>query len=154
MVLMKRPPPGVTTRLAVESDGPALRDLERRCAVETEGVSVYYDRGDDYFAQQRLMPHQSSIVAEYEGRVVGLTSDAIRYVRIGGTRYRTGYAFHLRVDPQARGLYILPALNFATGDTVLTGRPLPIRSSFIAANNTQMLETIGGAQREALWEPR
>jgi hypothetical protein len=151
MSLVKRPAPGVTTRLATESDGPALRDLERRCAVETGGVSVYYDRGEDYFAQQRLMTHHVTSIAEYRGSIVGVLSDAIRRIRVAGTEYRASYRFHLRVDPGARGLGILPALNTSNSQLLLADRPLPIPSNFIAANNAQMLAAIGTEQSGTHW---
>ena len=151
MSLIKRPAPGVTTRLATEADGPALRDLELRCAVETGGVSVYYDRGEDYFAQQRLMPHHVSSVAEYEGRIVGVSSDAFRRVRVAGIEYKSTYRFHLRVDPTARGLGILPALNASQGALVFAERPLPIPTVFVAADNEQM-HAARGIQSELDWE--
>lgn len=161
MSLVKRPAPGVTVRLATQDDGPALRDLERRCAVETGGVSVYYDRGDDYFAQQRLMPHHGSSIAEYHGRVVGVSSDAFRDVRIAGVVQRVTYRFHMRIDPAARGLGILPALNTSQseflrssrfpGDASPWGRRPGISHVFIAVENEQMLKAIGPAQSSTHW---
>ncbi|MEO8458066.1 MAG: hypothetical protein ABI559_09660 [Chloroflexota bacterium] len=154
MALMKCPAPGVTTRLATESDARELRDLERRCPVETGGVSVYYDRGDDYFAQQRLMPHHVSSVAEYEGRIVGVSSDATHRIRVAGREYRATYRFHLRVDPIARGLGVLPALNASQGTFILGERPLAIPSVFVAEQNEQMLATRGPDQSDQDWETR
>ncbi len=151
MSLQKRPPAGVAVRFATEADGPGLRDLERRCAVEVGGVSVSYDRGDDYFAQHRLMEHHLTSVVEHEGRIVGVLSDAVRRIRVAGTEYRATYRFHLRVDPAERGQGILPALNSSNGREIFRERPLPIPSAFIAAENAQMLEMAGEAQREILW---
>ena len=154
MGLSKLPAPGVTTRLAIEADGPALRDLERRCPVETGGVSVYYDRGDDYFAQQRLMPHHVSSVAEYEGRIVGVTSDAIRQIRVAGTEYRATYRFHLRIAPETRGLGIMPAMNASQSERLFADRPLPIPQNYVAEENAQMLAALGTAQTEGNWPTR
>ena len=155
MSLMKCPAPGVTTRHATDADGPTLRDLERRSAVETGGVSVYYDRGDDYFAQQRLMPQHFSSVAEYENRIVGVSSDALCGIRVAGTEYRATYRFHLRIDPGARGLGILPALNASQSALLMgSGRPLPIAFMFVAAENEQMLAAAGPEQNAGRWETR
>jgi len=159
MGLAKRAALGVSIRRATEADGPALRDLERRCAVEADGVSVYYDRGDDYFAQQRLMPHHVSSVAEYQGRVVGVSSDAIHPVRIGGVTYSASYRFHLRIDPEARGLGIMPALNASQGDLLLfppeaapdTHWQPAIPHTYRAVGNEQIAAALGTAQTAADW---
>ncbi len=151
MSLIKQAAAGVTTRVATESDGPARRDLERRSAIETNGVSVYYDRGDDYFAQQRLMAQHQTSVAEYEGRIVGVMSDAIHPIRVAGVEYRATYRFHLRIDPGARGLGIMPALNSANGRFLMAERPLPIGSSFVAVDNEQMDTTLGPEQLSSRW---
>ena len=150
MWLTKQPAAGVTTRVATEADARALRDLERRCAVETGGVSVFYDRGDDYFAQQRLMPRHWSSVAEYEDRIVGVSSDAIHRIRVAGTEYRTTYRFHLRVDPEFRGLGILPALNVSQRLHIHADRPLPLPQVYVAAENAQAL-AVRGVQSEGDW---
>ena len=161
MGLVKRPAPGVSTRQATQDDGPTLRDLERRCAVDTGGVSVYYDRGDDYFAQQRLMPHHVSSIAEYHGRVVGVFSDAFHEVRIAGAVYRVSYRFHMRIDPAARGLGIFPALNTSQsaflsssvfpGDAAPSGWRPGIEHGYIAVGNEQMLTALGTTQTSTLW---
>lgn len=152
MSLMKLPVPGVITRPATDADGPALADLERRCAVEAGGVLTYYDRGDDYFAQQRLMDRHTSSIAEYDGRIVGVSSDAIRWLRICGADYHATYRFHLRVDPDTRGLGILPALNRSQGEVLMAERPLPIAFNFIAADNERMLNIGGPAVSEEHWK--
>jgi hypothetical protein len=151
MSLMKLPPPGVTTRLAAPADGPALRELERRCPVVRGNLSVSYDRGDDYFAQQRLMERQFSTVVEHEGRIVGIESDAIHPIRVGGELYQSTYRFHLRVDPDARGLGIWPALNVASGDLLFAERPFPIPHVLVAEDNEQMDAARGQAGSEADW---
>jgi hypothetical protein len=154
MGMMKRPAAGVTTRHAVDEDGPALRELERRCAVETGGVSVYYDRGDDYFAQQRLMPQHVTSVATYEGRIVGVSSDALHTIRVGSNEYRATYRFHLRVDPNTRGLGILPALNASQSVLLSFGRPMPITHTYIAEENAQMTAALGAVQTAGRWQTR
>lgn len=151
MSLLKRPAEGVTTRPASDADGPALRDLERRCPVETGGASIYYDRGDDYFAQQRQMAQHVTSVAEYDGRIVGVSSDAIHWIRVAGTDYRATYRFHLRVDPGARGLGIAPALNHSQGMLLEAARPLAIPHLYVAAENTQMLALRGPEQSGGDW---
>lgn len=150
--LMYEPAAGVTIRSAVEDDGPGLADLERRCPVEGGGISTVYDRGVDWFAQQRLMGEHITSVAELDGRIVGVMSDAPRVVRFDGNDVTLIYRFHLRVDPACRGMHIYPALNAHQGGRVVRRfGPRPVGISYIAASNDTMLGVTGGRQREMVW---
>jgi hypothetical protein len=145
--------PDVTVRDAQEpDDGPELAALERRCPVVVGGVEVEYDRGDDYFAQHRLMGEHATSVAECGGRVVGIFSESPRTVLIDGAPVQTSYRFHLRVDPDLRGKRVFPALNARQLERkLLAGPPYSLAASYVAVENETMLATIPEAMRESLW---
>lgn len=150
--LLIDPAPGVTVRTARLEDGPALRELELRCPIVAGDVAVTYDRGEDYFAQHRLMGSHFQSVAEYEGRIVGTFGESLRPLRVGGTTYLSSYRFHLRVEPACRGLGILPALNAHQSDMVFDVAPSrPIVNTFKSAENETVFATLGSAQREMEW---
>lgn len=147
------PAPGVTIRpVIVEQDGPALRELELRCPVVTGDVAVTYDRGEDYFAQQRLMGGHFQSVAEYEGRVVGTFAESLRPLRVAGAERLASYRFHLRVDPSCRGLGIFPALNLHQSGMIFDAVPTrPLVTVFTATENHAMLQTASEAVHELRW---
>lgn len=150
--LMLDPAPGVTVREATADDGPALADLERRCPVVDGDTEVTYDRGDDYFAQHRLMGTTLTSVAEYEGRVVGSFADALRPLRVGGRMITATYRFHLRVDPACRGMSIMPALNASQGMRLYElSERRPVVTSYVAASNQTVIEHMGPEQASMIW---
>ena len=150
--LVLEPAPGVVVREAREDDGPGIIELERRCPVVTGGVEVIYDRGDDYFAQHRLMGHHIQSVAEYEGRIVGTFADSLRTVRVAGTEHPSTYRFHLRVDPACRGMAIFPALNVHQSELLWEASPnRRAILSYQAAENATVAGTAGEAQQSLLW---
>ena len=147
------PAPGVTVRDAREEDGPGIIELERRCPVVTGGVEVAYDRGQDYFAQHRLMGNHLQSVAEFEGRIVGTFADSLRPLRIAGEEYQSTYRFHLRVDPACRGMAIFPSLNAHQSELLWEASPNGRRciTSYQAAENETVAKTAGPAQQSMLW---
>ena len=147
------PAPGVTVRDARPEDGPAIIELERRCPVVTGGVEVTYDRGQDYFAQHRLMGHFLQSVVEYEGRIVGTFADSLRPLRVGGEVHESTYRFHLRVDPACRGMGIFPTLNGHQSERLWEASPNNRRciTSYQAAENETVAQTAGPAQQSLVW---
>ena len=146
------PPPGVTVRDARPEDGPAIIELERRCPVVTDGVEVVYDRGEDYFAQHRLMGHHLQSVAEYEGRIVGTSADSLRRLRVGGVDHPSTYRFHLRVDPACRGMAIFPALNRHQSQRMWEAAPeRRCVFYFQAMGNDTIAQTAGTDQQSLAW---
>lgn len=102
---------GVVIREATAADQPILADLERRSPLTVGAVSITYDRGDDFFAFARLMEDNINLVAEEDGKIVGLFSGALHTVIVGGEEYQAMLMHHLRIPPdqQKKGLY--SALN-------------------------------------------
>ncbi len=70
-------------RKAVEKDNDALVELARACPMRGS-VSVYVDRGPDYFEFTRLQGDKASVwVAEENGRILGcVTHTAERFCTV------------------------------------------------------------------------
>lgn len=139
------PGAGVTIRDADEQhDGASLADLERRCPVRTGTVAVAYDRGDDWFAQQRLMGSHLTSVAEINGAIVGVYSESVRTLAVSGRgEVPIAYHFHLRVDETYRGMRVFPALNAHLLERkVAKHHPYPVAHGFIAVENETMIRTV------------
>jgi hypothetical protein len=136
-------PEGVVTRLATQADAEALTDLERRSPVLDGEVRRTYNREGDWFAQIRLMDEALPIVAEVDGRIVGVMADAVHLARIDGRDFRLLYRMRLRVDPATRGRKLLPALNGAAVDLRLAGVDdgwgFDSEDMLVAAGNERML---------------
>jgi hypothetical protein len=108
-------PEGVTLRHAVESDGPALAEIERRAPIRLGDVSVVYDRGEaDYFTGERLMGHARTSVVEQDGRPVGLAASVVHPLRIKGTIRPATYQHRVRLVPEARRSGAASMLVWAT----------------------------------------
>jgi ribosomal protein S18 acetylase RimI-like enzyme len=60
----------------------------------------------NFFARTDAYPRSRVLVAEREGRVIGVLCIALTTVRVAGEPCKTGYMFNIRVDPtlQTRGL--------------------------------------------------
>jgi hypothetical protein len=96
-------PAGVTAREARDSDAAALREIERRTPIVAGGAQVYYDRGEDYFAGERLMGDVEMFVVERDGRIIGLGGRAFPEIRVAGEVSRGLYSHRLRLLPEAQG---------------------------------------------------
>ena len=102
--IVPAPPDGTVIRDAVEEDGPALAELERRSPLrlgEGGAVKVTFDRGDDYFRSARLMGDVTVYAAEVDGALAGVYWGAQQPVRVGGVDYRIFLEMHVRIDPEA-----------------------------------------------------
>lgn len=95
--------PGVTIRDATEADAAALRAIELHVPIIMGETRVVYDRGEDYFAPERLMGNAVTHVVEMEGRPVGLAAWVEHDARVKGTRLRAGFKHRQRLLPEARG---------------------------------------------------
>src|SRR3989442_6620840 len=104
-------PEDVVIREAVASDGPALNALEVRAQMDLGGVTLTYDRGEDFLGFARLMENNYSWVADAGGRLLGLAAGAQHPVRIGKKEYDVMLLHHVRVPMEARGGGSFSAIN-------------------------------------------
>jgi flavin reductase (DIM6/NTAB) family NADH-FMN oxidoreductase RutF len=94
-------------REATAADAAILADVERRCPIVLDGVSRWFDRGEDYFAFARLMEDATVGLAFVDGAPAAVTCGARHTVRIGGEDKAIITVSHLRVLPehQRKGLW-------------------------------------------------
>ncbi len=94
-------------RRATEADAAALAQIERRCPIVLDDTSIYFDRGDDYFAFARLMEEATVGIAFVDDQPAAVSCGAMHRVRIGGVIRPIVTVVHLRVMPehQRKGLW-------------------------------------------------
>jgi len=94
-------------RTATGADAAALAEIERRCPIVLGDSSVYFDRGDDYFAFTRLMEDATVGIAFVDDKPAAVSCGAKHRVRIGGVIHPIITVAHLRVLPehQRKGLW-------------------------------------------------
>src|SRR5215469_2019112 len=97
----------VEVRKAVESDAAALAEIERRCPIVMGGCSMYFDRGADYFASNRLMEEATVGIGFVDGKPAAASCGALHKIRVGGVIRPLVTVTHLRVLPehQRKGLW-------------------------------------------------
>lgn len=95
--------PGLATREATDADAAQLRQIELRAPIVSGDVRVVYDRGEDYFATERLMGDTCTIIVEKDTVPVGLNSVVVHPIAVNGTVLLGSYGYRLRILPQARG---------------------------------------------------
>ena len=76
-------------RTASGADAAELAEIERRCPIVLGDSSVYFDRGDDYFAFTRLMEDATVGIAFVDDKPAAVSSAKHR-VRIGGVNRLSG----------------------------------------------------------------
>ncbi len=103
---IERIPAGVLVRRSTPSDGPALREIERTTPLDLAAGAVTYDKGNDYFALERLMGDVACYIIEVDGKPAGLFKIAERLLYVAGQRRQFVYAHRHRIAPwaQRRGL--------------------------------------------------
>ena len=143
---LQRVPSNVDVRPAVESDAPALRELERRTPLVIGEASVSYDKGEDYFVGDRLMGDVDSLVLTVDGRPAGLFMQIVHPVAIGGQERQLVYLHRLRIDPAMQGKGLHAIINFYSMATAPEQGGTPY--GFIASENRRMLDTVSS---DALW---
>lgn len=89
-------------REAAPDDNEPLIDLERRSPLDLGDRTLVFDRSPNFFAHQDMQEHGRVLVAEEDGRLVGIVAGAWHDVLIEGQRRRLLYIHQGRVLPQCR----------------------------------------------------
>lgn len=92
--------PKITLRLAGPDDASLLRRLELESPLVAKGVAFQVDRGDDYFAQRRMMGEATVVIAEVDGEPAGTTGAVLHTALVDGIPRRMLYIHHARVLPR------------------------------------------------------
>ncbi len=87
-------------REATPADNEALLRLEAQSPQGT-GISILIDR-EDYFYRQRLHDRSKVLIAEEEGRLVGIMAFAIKEVLLDGEPVPVAYFYDLRGEASYR----------------------------------------------------
>jgi hypothetical protein len=127
--------PGVEIRVATDSDANVLREIELRTPLKLGETQVVYDRGEDYFAAERLMGNVITHIVELHGRAVGLTSWVMHGICAKGERMLASYKHRTRLLPEARGQGMRQMLDFA-GFEASSGQADVMYTLASAANET------------------
>jgi hypothetical protein len=98
-------------RKATEADAPALAEIERRCPIVLGDTSIYFDRGEDYFAFTRLMQEVTVGIAFVDDKPAAVSCGAMHEVRISGAIHPIVTVAHLRVMPEHQGKGLWGAVN-------------------------------------------
>ncbi len=95
--------PHFTIREARASDNAALIDLELRSPLLVGETRESYDRSPDFFACHRLQGEHKVLLAEAEGRPVGVMGGVMQRPVIQGQARCLVYIQRARVDPEFQG---------------------------------------------------
>jgi len=97
-----RPPavaPGLTVREATPDDNDALITVELQCPLLVGDIEETYDRSPDSFAFHRVQPDPRVVLAELDGRVIGVMAGVVHTPVIQGEPHRLVYIHQARVHP-------------------------------------------------------
>ena len=103
----------MTIREATPEDNGALIALECRVPLVVGDTEEFFDRSPDYFANQRLHREYRTVVAEADGRIIGVTAGLIHTPLIQGVPHRLVYIHRGRVQPDFHGRGVAFALSAA-----------------------------------------
>lgn len=92
-----------TIREATQSDNAALIDLELRSPLFVNETRESYDRSPDFFACHRLQGEHKVLLAEANGRPVGVMGGVMQRPVIQGQARCLVYIQRARVDPEFQG---------------------------------------------------
>ena len=93
----ERTPPGLTVREAAAEDNASLIALEMESPLLIGDVEETFDRSPDFFACHRVKPDCRIVLAEMEGRVVGVMAGVIQAPVVQGRPHRLVYIQQARV---------------------------------------------------------
>jgi len=128
-----------------------MREIERRTPIVTGEVKVYYDRGDDYLAGERLMGGDVEMfVMERDGRVVGLGGRAFPPIQVAGIKHRGMFVHRLRLLPEEQGEGVPGPMNALR---LVSGAARDSLSySLVAAGNEAAVRALPGRlSPDAFW---
>ncbi len=92
-------PPGLIVREAAAEDNDSLIALELQCPLLIGGVEESFDRSPDFLASHRVQGEHRIVLAELEGRMVGVMAGAVHTPLIQGRPHRLAYIHRARVHP-------------------------------------------------------
>jgi len=87
-------------REASPDDNDSLIDLERRTPLDLGDQMIVFDRSPNFFAHQEMEEHGRVLVAQEDGRIVGIIAGAWHDVLIEGRRRRLLYIHQGRILPE------------------------------------------------------
>ncbi len=93
-------------REATPNDNDALLELERNAPLDLGDRVLSFERAPNYFAHQEMQEHGRVLVAEEDGRLVGVVAGAWHDVLVGGRRRRLLYVHQGRVLPEYRRRHV------------------------------------------------
>jgi GNAT superfamily N-acetyltransferase len=99
----QNPPSGLLVREARAGDNDALIDLELRSPLLVGESEEKYDRSPDFFACYRVQGEHRVILAEVDGRTVGVMAGVVQAPVIQGAARRLVYIQRARVLPEFQG---------------------------------------------------
>jgi hypothetical protein len=140
--------PELKVRLATADDAAALRAIEFKAPIVLGETRVVYDRGEDYFAAERLMGDVETHIVERDEEPVALSSLVINKIRVNGSDFTGIYSHRLRVLPEARG-GMAQLLNFASFEFMSWRADVPY--SFVAAGNDAVRRNSSRVRQRGLW---
>ena len=106
-------PPGLVVREATAEDNDALIALELQSPLLVGDAEESYDRSPDFFACHRVQGDYRIVLAEMEGRAVGVMAGVIQTPLIQGRPRRLVYIQQARVHSDFQGRRVAWALSNA-----------------------------------------
>src|SRR3989304_1311984 len=93
-------PPGFTVREATRQGNDSLIALEPQSPLLIGGVEETFDRSPDYFAPHRVQSEHRVVLAELEGRTVGVMAGVIHTPLIQARPHRLVFISRGRAHPR------------------------------------------------------
>ena len=146
-VMPYRDPPDVSVRDAGPDDGGPLAELCREVAIETPGRRVWFDYGEDYMAATALCADREVVIAEQDGRIVGLHGGAYHAAVLDGRSLEACYIRHTRIDARAQGSGVFSSLNGRLFERIRLKSDF--NYSIVAIGNDRMLDKIPAEARSS-----
>jgi len=92
--------PSIRLRASRKQDNDALIALEKRSPLVVGEIELAFDRSPDYYAGSRLQERSQYVLAEQDGRLVGVCASAVHPATVMGRERLLAYTHHERIDPK------------------------------------------------------